>query len=284
MQRRTLLAHLAAQGTALALPLAARAQGGRTYRFSPVNQYGIELTAGYWNPIIQYVSQKSGVNLELKIGRTSADTISFVLANEVDFTFNNHLFSPEREKLGWKVFGRRSTPPIRGQIVVLDDSPVKTLAQLKDQEVAFPGPEATVAYKFTYAELLTRNIPVKVLFGGNHDGAFGMLVAGRAKAIGVNAQVAASWSKRENKVLRALWESEPVPELGLLASSRVVPADLQAVQRAFLTMHQDPEGRKVLASTAELVKLPTDAHFVAAEAADFRAYREFYRNAPAVLR
>lgn len=46
------------------------------YQFSPVNQYGIQLTAAYWNPIIQYVSERSGVKLELKIGRTSADTTS----------------------------------------------------------------------------------------------------------------------------------------------------------------------------------------------------------------
>ena len=37
------------------------------YRFSPVNQYDINLTAAYWNPIINYVSEKSGVKLSLKI-------------------------------------------------------------------------------------------------------------------------------------------------------------------------------------------------------------------------
>jgi len=46
----------------------------------------------------------------LKIGRTSADTTSYVLAQEVEFVFTNHLFSPEREKLGFRVFGRRDTP------------------------------------------------------------------------------------------------------------------------------------------------------------------------------
>jgi phosphonate transport system substrate-binding protein len=44
------------------------------YRFSPVNQYGINLTAEYWNPIINYVSDQSGVKLQLRIARTSADT------------------------------------------------------------------------------------------------------------------------------------------------------------------------------------------------------------------
>jgi phosphonate transport system substrate-binding protein len=101
----------------LVLPLPSSA--GTSYRFSPVNQWDIPKTAAYWNPIIKYVSEKSGVNLELKIGRTSADTTAYVLAGEVDFVFTNHLFSPEREKLGWRVFARRWTPPIHSQIVTL---------------------------------------------------------------------------------------------------------------------------------------------------------------------
>ena len=91
------------------------------YRFSPVNQWDINKTAAYWNPIINYVSEKSGVKLQLKIGRTFADTTSYVLAQEVEFVFTNHLFSPEHEKLGWKVFGRRKMPPLLGQIAVPAD-------------------------------------------------------------------------------------------------------------------------------------------------------------------
>ena len=87
-----------------------------TYRFSPVNQWDINKTAAYWNPIINYVSEKSGIKLQLKIGRTSADTTSYVLAQEVEFVFSNHLFSPEREKLGWKVFARRSCRPCMARL------------------------------------------------------------------------------------------------------------------------------------------------------------------------
>jgi len=49
------------------------------YRFSPVNQYGINLTAAYWNPIIAYVTEKSGVKLQLKIGRPPRHNNPYVL-------------------------------------------------------------------------------------------------------------------------------------------------------------------------------------------------------------
>ena len=260
------------------------AQQAGSYRFSPVNQYGIELTASYWNPIIEYVSRKSGIKLELKIGRTSADTTAYVLANEVEFIFSNHMFSPEREKLGWRVFARRDTPALRSQIAVLSSSSVTRLEELDNEAVGFPGPEATIAYKHAYAQLLQQKIPVQVVFGGNMDGAFAQLVSGKVKAVGTHSQLSSGWSQREGHALRVLWQSEPLNDLALMAAKRVQARDIAAVSKAFLEMAHDPQGQKVLASVSQLVKLPATAGFVAASGTDYAAYRSFYLTAPASLR
>lgn len=266
------------------VPLKARAQSGVAYRFSPVNQYGIELTARYWNPIIDYVSTKSGIKLELKIGRTSADTTAYVLANEVEFIFSNHMFSPDREQLGWRVLARRQTTPIHSQVVVLAESPIQKLEQLEGQAVAFPGPEATVAYKFSYGQLLRRNINVQVVFGGNMDGAFAQLASGKVQAAGTQSQLAEGWMKRENRKLRVLWQSEALHDLALMAARKVPPADADAVARAFASMLGDPAGQRVLASAGELVKLPPTAGFVMSNGAEYAPYRSFFATAPAQLR
>jgi len=258
------------------------ANGG--YRFSPVNQFDINLTAAYWNPIIQYVSEKSGVKLSLKIGRTSADTTAYVLTQEVEFVFSNHLFSPEREQLGWKVFGRRQMPAIQGQIVVPADSPITELAQLKGEEVAFPGPEAFIAYKVPYAQLLNRGIDIKVVFGGNQNGALAQLFAGKVKAVGGNSQLIEGYAKRENRKFRVLWSSDPFHDLALMVSGKVPEKDAQAVARAFLNMHNDPKGRDILHQTSQKVGLPIDAYFIPASAADYDSYRKFYQTAPPALR
>jgi phosphonate transport system substrate-binding protein len=260
------------------------AQEGGVYRFSPVNQYGIELTARYWNPIIDYVSSRSGVKLTLKLGRTSADTTAYVLANEVEFLFTNHMFSPDREAMGWRVFGRRQTPPIQSQIVVLASSPIQKLEDLEGLAVAFPGPEATVAYKFNYAQLLKRNINVQVVFGGNMDGAFAQLASGKVKAAGTHSQLAEGWSRRENQPLRVLWSSEPLHDLALMAARKVPEKDVQAVARAFVDMGKDPAGQKILAAASEVVKLPAGTQFVASNGSEYAAYRNFYQSAPPSLR
>lgn len=254
------------------------------YRFSPVNQYDINLTAAYWNPIIQYVSETSGVKLNLKIGRTSADTTAYVLAQEVEFVFSNHLFSPEREQLGWKVFGRREMPPVRGQIVVPADSPITDLAQLQGQEVAFPGPEAFIAYKIPYAQLLARGIDAKVVFGGNQNAALAQLFAGKVKAVGGNSQLLEGYAKREDKNLRVLWSSEPFHDLALMVSGKVPEKDVKAVANAFFAMHKDPKGRDILHQASQKVGLSADAHFIPSSGADYASYRKFYQTAPANLR
>lgn len=281
MKRRDFCAGL---GLALGAGLVRAAPRSEPYRFSPVNQYGLRLTADYWNPIIDYVGEVSGVRLVLKIGRTSADTTSFVLAQEVDFAFTNHLFSPERERMGWKVLARRNAPPVHGQLVVMDDSPVKTLAQLADTEVGFPGPEAFVSYKVPLAHLMSLNVPVRVVFGGNTDSTLMQLVSGKVAAAGGNSQLIDGFAKRENRRMRPLWTSEPYHDLALMNSPRVPAADAQAVRAAFIAMAGDPNGRAVLERASKAVELAKVTGFIAATDADYDSYRRFYASAPANLR
>jgi phosphonate transport system substrate-binding protein len=284
MYRLSFVRFILAVAACLSTAGAVRAAPAPAYDFSPVNQYNLQVSAAFWNPIIRYVSQKSGVRLNLKLGRTSADTTSYVLAREVDFAFTNHLFSPDRARLGWTVFGRRDAPPVRAQIVVPADSPVMTLAQLAGESVAFPGPEAMVAYKVAYAQLLRRNIPVDVIFAGNMDAAFAQLFAGKATAVGANSQLVQSYRGREHKSFRVLWSSEPFNDLALMASPRVPADHVRAVAQTFFGMDKDPEGRRILAAAAELVHAQSPISFVAASDADYASYRAFYADAPPNLR
>jgi phosphonate transport system substrate-binding protein len=271
---------------ACALTFAAPAASAapRAYNFSPVNQYNLQVSARFWNPIIRYVSAKSGVALNLKLGRTSTDTTSYILTHEVDFAFTNHLFSPERARLGWTVFGRRDAAPVRGQIVVPADSTVTRLSDLAHAAVGFSGPEATLGYRVPYARLQGAGIPVTATFSGNMDAAFAQLFSGKVRAVGSNSQLVQNYARRNGKAFRVLWSSPPFSDLALMASPRVPPQDLRAVADAFLGMYRSAEGRKILAAATALVHATEPVSFVAASDADFASYREFYAGAPASLR
>ena len=262
----------------------ARAADEPVYRFSPVPQYAIPLVAAYWNPILAWVSERSGVRLVLKISRTSAETTQLVLDKDIEFVFTNHLFSPEREALGWRVFGRRLTPAVQGQLIVPADSPITDLAQLEGKDVAFPGPEATVAYKIPMAHLMNRHVGAHAVFGGNMDGALAQLYSGKVAAAGVNSQLAEAHARREGRKYRVLWASEPLHDLALMAAAKVPDKDLQAVAKAFAAMHTDPKGREILSAVSAQVGLPAEAWFILSDGSEYNAYRRFYQSAPAALR
>ena len=280
--------HLVRGVAGLAMGLLAMSASGQasdgSYRFSPVNQWDISKTAAYWNPIIQYVSEKSGVKLQLKIGRTSADTTSYVLAQEVEFVFTNHLFSPEREALGWKVFGRRQAPEVHGQIAVPADSSITRVEELKGQEVAFAGPEAFVGYKIPYAYLLSKGVDVKVVFGGNQNAAIAQVFAGKAKAVGSNSALIDGYAARESKKFRVLWTSEGFHDLALMVAGKVPDKDVKAVASAFFSMSKDPQGKEILRKASREVGLAEDDSFIPASGSDYASYRRFYQTAPASLR
>ncbi len=282
LARRRFIA--AAAGSAAALAMGRARGADAVYRFSPVPQQATPLVAAYWNPILAWVSARSGVKLELKISRTSAETTNYVLREEVEFVFTNHLFSPEREALGWRVFGRRLTPPVMGQLIVPAESPVTTLAALDGREIAFPGPEALVAYKVPYAHLLAQKIDAKPVFGGNMDGALAQMYSGKVPAAGVNSQLAEAHARREKRSYRVLWSSEPFHDLALMAAGKVPDPQVKAVAQAFAAMHTDPRGLEVLVAASQQIGLTGDAHFIVSDGSEYGAYRRFYKNAPASLR
>src|SRR3954467_10023115 len=113
----------------------------QSYAFNVLNQRTIALTAQYWNPILTYVSKKSGVPLDLKLAKTAKEGNAAAESGKYDFLYTNHFFTPARDRLGYQVIARPAGPGIRSQIVVPMDSPIKSLEDLNGKEVAFVTPD-----------------------------------------------------------------------------------------------------------------------------------------------
>ncbi len=248
------------------------------YAFGVLNQRSLQATAAYWNPILNYVSVRSGVPLELHIGRTANETTDRVVAGSLDFAYTNHLFTPRRAQLGWRVLARQDSQGIRGQIVVLAGSPAKSLKDLEGKAVAFPNPYAFVGYYVPMDALLRAGVEVTPLFSGNQEAAMGQLMSGQVAAAGVNHQVMADFALRTGLKYRVLAESEPYFDLAVMASPRVDATDGEKVRQAFVGMAADPEGARVLRLAAESLGLATARGFVAADDRDYANYKSFFKH------
>ncbi|MCS6786543.1 MAG: phosphate/phosphite/phosphonate ABC transporter substrate-binding protein [Thiobacillaceae bacterium] len=253
-------------------------QGSAAYPFGVLNQRSLTLTAEYWNPILDWVSRRAGVPLTLKIARTANETTDMAVRGELAFVFTNHLFTPERDKLGYTVIARQEGEGIRGQIVVREDSPVRRIEDLAGQTVVFPNPYAFAGYFLPYDALLRAGVEVRPVFAGNQEAAMAQLKHGRAAAAGVNHQVMADYARREGFGYRVLWQSEPYHDLAVMVHPAVPARVREAVREALLALKTDSEGRRVLAEAAARLGLATARGFVAADDRDYDPYRRFFRT------
>src|SRR2546422_5027354 len=236
------------------------------------------LTAQFWNPILRHVSDRSGVPLQLRVAPTGPDHTAMVRRGELHFLYSNHNFIKENEESGYRVFARPKGAAGRGEIVVLKDSPIRSLADLEGKEVVFPHSAAFLGYHLPMDALLRKGIQVKPHFAGNQEGAMGQLKAGSAVAAGVNGEVMRAFAQRENVAYRVVWSSDKYLNLALSSLPSVPPETVKAVREAFLKMADDPEGAKVLASSAAVLKQEAPLRFIASKDSDFDNMRRFYRT------
>lgn len=248
------------------------------WSFGVLSQRSAVLTAQYWNPILDYVKRKTGVDLVLRIARTAPESNDATERGDYDFVYSNTIFLPKMAPAGYQVILRPRDEAIAGQIVTLADSPVRTLKDLAGKEVGFPSRAAFVGYAVPMDQLLRRDIAVTPVFGGNQEGIIGQLKAGKVIAAGVNSQVMRAFANREKVDYRVLWESAPFNNLPIAVHPRVPAEVAKAVQGALDGMDKDPEGTAVLEQTAQVIGQKPPYGFRASGPADYANYVEFYEN------
>lgn len=249
-----------------------------SYSFGVLSQRSAVLTAQYWNPILGYVEKKTGIHLVLKAARTAPESNEAIERGEYDFVYSNTIFQPRMAAANYQVILKPLEEAIKGQIVTLDDSPVRSLKDLEGKEVGFPSLAAFVGYAVPMDALLRQGVRVTSAFGGNQEGIMGQLKAHRVIAAGVNSQVMRAFAARENLRYRVLWESPPFYNLPIAVHPRVPPAVAEAVKAAIDGMDGNDEGRRILDASAQTVGQQPPYGFRASSPADYQSYVNFYKH------
>lgn len=269
------LALVLALPAALAMSKAAAADG---LSFGVLSQRGAVLTAQYWNPILDYVQRRTGVALTLRLARSAPESNDATEKGVYDFVYSNTIFHPRMARANYQVILRPRNEAISSQIVTLDTSPLRGLADLEGREVGFPSRVSFLGYAVPIDHLLRQGITVTPVFGGNQEGIMGQIKAGRVLAVGVNNQLMKTFATRENLRYRVLWESKPFHDLPIAVHPRVPKALAAAVRQAIDGMEDDAEGLRILRETAAAVGQRPPYGFSASSPADYAGYTDFYRH------
>jgi phosphonate transport system substrate-binding protein len=246
------------------------------YTFGVVPVRSVRLTAEYWNPILQYVSKKSGVALALATKKSSQDYSEAEARGEFDFVYNNHIFAPSHAAAGYRVIARPAGKALYSKIVVPDDSAIHSLAQLADLPLGFPNKNGFSGYAVPMAGLIKAGVTVKSSFFGNQEGVMEQLRAHAIPAAGVNSRVMEEYAERHKFNYRVLWASEAFLDIPIAAHPRLPEAKINAVRHALIGMANDKEGLKILTASAAIIGQAPPFGFVPAQDAEYKNQRDVY--------
>jgi phosphonate transport system substrate-binding protein len=243
----------------------------RPLAFGVLNQQSPALTAERWNPILHYVTSMSGVALQLKMGPTVQDTDAMMGRGDFDFVFTNHNFQTEFQHIPFRVIARWAGEPIRGVIAVPVDSPAQDVKALDGKRIAFPSPDAFVAYAVPLVTLRQAGVKITEVFAGNQEGVLAQLKARRVDAGAVNSRFLRDYQERENVRFREIFVSDGYPDLAVIAHPRVPATTVAKVREALLGLKDDPKA----AALREQVKF---RGFESATDRDYEGVRRVYRQ------
>lgn len=117
-----------------------------TYQFAVVPQYTPLHIHKNWHGLIEYLNKSLDVKFQLKVYSNFEEFETAVLSGEVDFAYlNPYQYIQAKKAQGYIPLVRDGAEQLQGILVVRNDSPYQSLADLQGKELAFPSPNALAA-------------------------------------------------------------------------------------------------------------------------------------------
>ena len=220
--------------------------GGYSFGVGP-QQSSMEL-AKRWTPIIQYLSEKSGVPLQFK---TAKDIPTFQLqmgegAFDIAYINPYHYIIYDKSSHSYTAFAQEKDGKLVGVLVVKKDGPVNNVSQLNEKTLAFPAPNALASTWLPMHMLREKNITVTPQYVTSMDSVYRSVAKGLFPAGGGETRTLSTIDPEVRSQLKVLWTSESLPPFSF-AAHKHVPKDVVAkVQKAMEGIENDPQGQALL--------------------------------------
>jgi len=233
------------------------ARGDASYSFGVVPQFEARELAAVWTPILEQVSQRSGLKLTMKGAPRIPDFEAAFQAGEFDFAYMNpyHAMIAAR-KQGYIPLLRDATP-LYGVLAVAKNSPYQQVKDLHGKKISFPAPNALGASLLMRADLdALFKIKFTPLYAQTHTSAYLNTALGISEASG---GVKATFDRQKSDLrnnLRIIYETRKSPPHPVVAHPRVTGAHRLRVKNAFLELASTPEGAALLAKVPILQAVP----------------------------
>ncbi|MBS1132669.1 MAG: phosphate/phosphite/phosphonate transporter, periplasmic binding protein [Proteobacteria bacterium] len=212
----------------------------------------------HYRELLDYLGRKSGHSIQLIQRRTYDEVNALFPKGDIDLAFIcTGPFAASREKLGFQAL---ATPQVRGQpyyqsyLIVHKDSPLQKFDDLRGRVFAFTDPDSNTGAmvpRFWLAQLgeTPESFFSKTIFTYSHDNSILAVAKGLVDAAAVDGhqwEYFEHFSPAYTSKTRVIRKSQPFGSPPLVASDRLKYDVRSKTQEIMLSMHTDPEGKRIL--------------------------------------
>lgn len=213
-----------------------------------------------YEPLAAYISKKNNINMKLIVLTRYGNIIDNFIQTGLDGAiFGSFTYAVAHAKMGVEVIARpedeNGKSTYHGLILVRKDSGIKNVAGMKGRRFAFVDQGTTAGYLFPIRYFKGYGIADyerylrEVYYAGTHEDAIYDVMHGKADIAAAKNTVYERMAMDNSKItedLAILARSPEVPENCLALKEGISESTKSKLKNTMLTMHLDPEGRKVL--------------------------------------
>lgn len=215
-------------------------------------------TFNLYRQLLEYLSRRAGKDLEFVQRKTYVEINELLRKGDIEVAF---LCSGPyaTDKASFK-FEPLAVPLVHGSsfyqsfLIVHKDSPHKRLEDLKGRSFAFTDPNSNTGKlvpTYWLAELQERpeTFFSQTIYTYSHDNSILAVSRGLVDGAAVDSLIYEYYKEKKPEFTartRVIRKSSQFGIPPLVASGHLPPSDRDRLQQVLLTMHQDPEGRRIL--------------------------------------
>jgi phosphonate transport system substrate-binding protein len=217
--------------------------------FGIVPQQSAQKLARLWTPVFKYLSDKTGEDIRFSTAHDIPTFEKRLVAGEYDIAYMNpYHYTVFHQVPGYEAIARQKDKRIKGIMVVRKDSPLTELAGLNGQTLAFPSPAAFAASVVPRAQMELQGMQITPQYVSSHDSVYLGVARGFFAGGGGVLRTFNNTAPEVKDQLRILWTTPSYTAHAIAVHPRVAPDIIEKLKQALLTMHDDPEGLKLLAA------------------------------------
>tara|TARA_R110000744_G_scaffold228675_1_gene346680 strand:+ start:1738 stop:2589 length:852 start_codon:yes stop_codon:yes gene_type:complete len=219
----------------------------KTLVFGVVPQQSPSKLARKWLPVLKFISQKSGVELQFA---TAPDIPTFekrLAQGQYDIAYMNpYHYVVLSNEVGFKALVHEQDKKIQGIIVAIKNSEINKLDDLSSQTIAFPAPASFAATLIPKANLVQRDIKFNSVYVDSHDNVYRNIAAGRFVAGGGIKATFNALPDYFREQLKIIWTSQGYTPHAIATHPRVNDDIREKLLNGFLAVKKSAKGEKLL--------------------------------------